>query len=89
MEKQTENQTLVVENRTHTRISGVQEVLTATEKGAVVKLLTGGTIQLSGAGLKVEKLSPEEKVLVISGTISKIEYLEQTTSKGFFKRLFK
>ena len=88
MEKQTENQTLTIENRTHTRITGVSEVLTATEKGAVVKLTTGA-IQLFGSGLKVEKLSPEEKLLVLSGSVSKVEYIADATPKGFFKRLFK
>lgn len=86
MEKQ--SQMLTIENRTHTRITGVEEVLTATEKGTVVKLTTGA-MQLFGAGLKVEKLSPEEKLLVLSGTVSKVEYLAETSPKGFFKRLFK
>lgn len=89
MEKQTENQTLVIENKSHTRISGVQEVLTATDKGVLVKLFTVGAIQLFGSGLKVEKLSPEEKLLVLSGTISKVEYIAELGGKGFFKRLFK
>ena len=88
MEKQTEMQTLTIENRTHTRITGVTEVLTVTEKGTVVKLMTG-VMQIFGSGLKVEKLSPEEKLLVLSGTINKVEYLEASAPKGFFKRLFK
>ena len=88
MEKQSENQTLTIENRNHTRITGAEQVLTATEKGAVVKL-SSGAIQIFGMGLKVEKLSPEEKLLVLSGSVSKIEFISDVTPKGFFKRLFK
>ncbi|MBQ8468361.1 MAG: YabP/YqfC family sporulation protein [Clostridia bacterium] len=80
--------TLVVENKNQTKITGVVEVLSATDKAAVIKLVDGN-VQIFGAGLKVEKLSPEEKLLLLSGSVSKIEFLNELGGKGFFKRLFK
>ena len=80
--------TLFVENKNQTRITGVAEVLSATDKTALVKL-NDGHIQIWGTGLKVEKLSPEEKLLLLNGNVTKIEFLSQVVGKGFFKRLFK
>lgn len=88
MEQKNNTHTLNIENRSHAQITGVLEVLSATEKGTTIKL-TDGILQIGGSGLRVEKLSPEEHTLVLNGTITKVEYSEQIGGKSFFKKLFK
>lgn len=79
---------LIVENKKIANITQVAEVVSVTEKSAYLKLVDGA-MQICGTGLKIEKLSPEEKIVTIIGEITKIEYLGQAGGKGFFKKLFK
>ncbi len=78
---------VTMENRSKTIITGVQEVLSATQGGVYIKLYDG-QMEISGENLKVEKLSPEEKLLIISGLVNSIKY-NTLSSKNFFKKLFK
>ena len=79
---------LSVEGKKIAKITHVAEVVSVTEKSAYIKLVDGA-MQICGANLKIEKLSPEEKFVTIVGEISKIEYLGQIGGKGFFKKIFK
>ena len=88
MEQKNNTHTINIDNRKHTHITGVVEVLSATEKNTTIKLVDG-VLSISGSGLRVEKLSPEEHTLVLNGTINKLEYSEQLGGKSFFKKLFK
>lgn len=81
------NHNITIENRAKTTITGVAEVLSATGGGVYIKLFDGH-LEISGENLKVEKLSPEEKLLVMSGTVNSLRY-NTATSKNFFKKLFK
>lgn len=83
MEKQEHG--IILQNK-KMQISGVKEMISATEKAIIIKLAENN-LQICGQNLKIEKLSPEENSVVISGDFQKIEYGQ--SKKGFFKRLFK
>ena len=85
---QNQPHSLSLDNQSRAHITGVQEVISATEKGVLIKLATG-SMQLAGEGMRVEKLSPEEKVVIIVGTIYEIKYGHAGAKTGFFKKLFR
>lgn len=87
METQTSHK-ITIENRTKTQITDVVEVKSATEK-VVVLLLSKGAMQITGENLHINKLSIEEKVLLLDGTVTELKYTEKTRTKSFFKKLFK
>ncbi len=68
------------------QIQGVVEIVSATEKAAVIKL-QDNILQISGQNLKIEKLSPEEHFVCLSGEFQKLEYGQ--SKKGFLKRIFR
>ena len=86
MDNKNQTHNIIVENRQHAQITGVEEMISATEKTLIVKL-ADGNLQINGSDLKIDKLAPEEKLLRLSGTIQKIEYMEG--KKSFFKKLFR
>lgn len=77
-----------IENRLRTVISAVTEVISATEKLINLKLETC-SMQITGENLHINKLSIEEKLLILDGTINELKYVETITGKSFFKRMFK
>lgn len=85
MEKQISHN-FMLENKVRAYITGVQEVLSATDKCVIIKLVDS-LMTLQGDGLKIEKLSPEEKSLTVKGTVLLARYGGE--QKSFFKRLFK
>lgn len=87
METQTLHK-ITIENRTKTQITDVVEVKSATEK-VVVLLLSKGAMQITGENLHINKLSIEEKVLLLDGAVTELKYTENTKTKSFFKKLFK
>lgn len=82
------NHSINLENQAKALITGVLEVIIATNSGVLCKL-SANHLQIVGQNLRVEKLSPEEKVLVVTGTIYEIKYISNTTKTGFFKKLFR
>ena len=87
-QKPVQNHTINLENQSKAHITGVNEVITATDKGVLCKLASSN-LQICGENLRVEKLSPEEKLLIIVGTIFDIKYSQTGTKSGFFKKLFR
>lgn len=85
--QQTVSHTISIDNRSHMLITGVKEVVSATDGGVYIKLFDG-ILEISGENLRVEKLSPEEKLLKLSGTINSLKY-NSGTPKNIFKKLFK
>lgn len=76
-----------MKNQTNLNITGVLEVVSATDKVVVCKL-PNSYLQIGGENLRVEKLSPEDKMLIIVGTVLDIKYVGG--QKGnFFKKLFR
>jgi sporulation protein YabP len=77
-----------IENRAKTIVTGVAEVVSATEHGVLLRLIDG-TLEIAGNGLRVEKLSPEEKLVSILGEVGGLKYDGSKETKNIFKRIFK
>ena len=82
------NHTLVIDNMSKINITGVYEVITATDKAILCKLGTG-FLQVGGETLRVEKLMPEEQLLIASGKVYEAKYISGQAKSGFFKKLFR
>ncbi len=84
-----ENKTssITLENRKRIMITGISEVVSQIDKCVVIKT-TLGNLSINGSSLRVTKLNLEEGVLVVDGQIDALKYFE-SSSKGFFKRVFK
>ncbi len=78
--------TLTIENPGKIMVTAVAEVLSATSRAVYIQLASG-SLQLLGEELKVEKLSPEEKLLIVSGKLTSAVY--GGGQKSLFKRIFK
>lgn len=87
-ENQLANHSLEMENQTNLKITGVLEVISATDKGVLCKL-ANSHLQIFGDNIRVEKLSPEDKILVITGLINGIKYSGGQKGKNLFKKLFR
>jgi len=83
-----EKHIFTLENNKRAIVTGVVEVVSSTDK-AVVARTDVVTFQISGEGLRVAKLVPEEKLCQIEGEIYKLEYHKSVQGKNFFKRIFK
>ena len=88
VDKQVLNHVITIDNRKKMMLTGIVEVVSATEKTIVAKL-TDKTIYILGADLRVSKLNLEETLLIVEGMIDSFKYAEISSSKGFFKRVFK
>ena len=82
------NHIVTIENKKKIMLTGIIEVLSATDKTVVTKTREN-TIHIIGESLRVSKLSLEEGVLIIEGLISNFKYLESIAGKGIIKRIFK
>ena len=81
------NQTITLENQKRMMLNVIIEVLIQVDKCVIAKT-NGKQVIISGVGLRVTKLSLEEGIMIVDGTIESFKYNE-ISSKGFFKRLFK
>lgn len=88
VENQTINHTICMENQTNLRITGVLEVISATDKGILCKL-SHSQLQIVGENLRVEKLAPEENLLIIVGAVCSIKYSGGQKNNNLFKKLFR
>ncbi len=80
--------TLTMENRKKLLLGGIVEVVSSLDKTIIAKTAEN-TLTISGSGLRVTKLSLEDGTLIIDGTIDDIKYSGLSSSKSFFKRIFK
>ena len=88
MENKIINQKIEIDNRKLINVSCVDEVLSSTEKELYARL-DRDILQITGDGLKIIKLEPEEKILVVSGKINGLMFTSKFSKKSLFKRLFK
>ena len=83
------NQKIEILDRKTINVSGVEEeVLSSTEKEVFVKI-EKEILQILGEGMKIVKLVPEEKSLVVSGLINGIMISSRPTKKSLFGKVFK
>lgn len=69
-------------------VVGVIEVLSSTEKEVTAKLEDGFMV-ISGSGMTISKLVPEEEFLIVSGNINGIKYETKANKKSFLGKVFK
>lgn len=69
-------------------VTGVVEVLSSTDKDVLAKL-EKDYIQISGSGLTIAKLMPDEKLLEVTGQIACFQYISKLNKKSFFGKVFK
>ena len=86
--QKTQNHTITLDNQSKATITGVQEVVSATEKGVLLKL-SNCSMQIAGENIRVEKLSPEEKILILVGKVFEVKYSSATAKTSFFKKMFR
>lgn len=80
--------TLQAENCNKLNISGVSEVLGATET-AVCLLTSCGILDIAGQNIKIKKYNAEEGGISLVGEFISFKYSQSKSPAGFFKRLFK
>ena len=79
---------LHIYSREKLEIVGAVEVLSSTDKEAMIKLESGVLI-VQGSGITISKLVPEDKFLVLSGKIKGLAFEEKITKKSLISKVFK
>ncbi|GHU99584.1 hypothetical protein FACS1894211_05240 [Clostridia bacterium] len=81
---------LQLDMRNRAILTGVEEVISMTEPAAQIMTSAGG-LRIEGAGMHIAKYNAEEGMLVIEGTVNKLQYTggDGAGGKGLFKRMFK
>ena len=74
--------------REYMEMNSAVEVMSATEKEIIIKLLTG-FVYVTGSELKISKLVPEEKFVSLTGKILGLKFENKKLKKSFFNRIFK
>ena len=69
-------------------VVGVEEVVSSTEKEAIVKV-ENGLLVVQGSGITISKLVPEDRFLILSGKIKMISFEEKLTKKSLMSKVFK
>ena len=77
---------LEVNARRNLKITGVNEVVSATTSEIIAKTECG-PLSITGQNLKVKSLLINEKILEAEGDIAKIEYAK--AKKNFFQKIIK
>ncbi len=80
--------TITIERRKRMMVTGVLEVLSATDKCVIIRI-KDSLIYGVGKDLRVGKLVLEEGLLVVDGEVESVKYQVKSQGKNFFKRLFK
>lgn len=82
------NQILTIFAREKLEVTSAVEILSSTEKEIFVKL-ENDVLQISGEGMKINKLVPENKSLSVSGKINGLNFISKMAKKSLFKKVFK
>ena len=87
-ENQRVKQTLTVNNREELHLDGVLNV-EGFDEGYVSLSTVGGRVVIEGTNLKIEALTKENGVILISGKIDGVLYSDEKGRSGIFSRFFK
>ena len=79
---------LTVKEQKEVILDGVINIEGFDESYVLIKT-NSGKITLEGTGLKIESLTKESGVIVVSGKVLSVTYDESKGGSGFFGRLFK
>lgn len=77
---------LSLTNRSNINLSGIIEVISATDKEVILKT-TIGSLNILGNGLKIKNLNSETKELSLLGEAYEIKY--NKSKKLMFSKIFK
>lgn len=77
---------LTLDERKTLRVSGVIEVESFDEQGAVLRTCCG-LLLVRGEGLHMRSLSADGGQVVVDGTVTSLSYEEARKTRGFFGRL--
>ena len=81
-------QNLIIKNRNQISIDGVRNV-EGFDDGYVNISTDAGRLIIEGENLKIEGLTKENGVILISGRIDAVIYSDEKPRAGFFGKLFK
>ena len=79
---------VIMENRKHLSVSGVDEVESFDEL-EIVAVTSGGSLIIRGSELHIDKLDLDSGELSITGLITDLCYEEVSKSQSLWARLFK
>lgn len=80
---------ITLKDRSNLIVSGVEHIYSFSDKKVEVKT-SAGEMVIEGENLDMSKLSIDDKVINIDGTINAIIYSkERKTQESFFKKVFK
>ncbi len=82
--------TVSLEDRRHLRVGGITDVI-GYDEHSVTAHTTRGILTVEGDGLHVRKISLEEGMLLLDGTVTALYYTEEAPAHtgGFWERLFR
>ena len=75
-----------LQNRRNLKITGVEEILTATPTEVVAKT-TEGPLVITGGDMKIKNLNNEQKTVEIEGEINELKY--SSKKKKFIQKIFR
>jgi sporulation protein YabP len=81
-------QTLVLNNRTELKLTGIKKVK-STEPSMIIANLDTGAVVINGTGLSVQHLDIKEGFLEIQGEINNIKFTNQISKSFSIKNMFK
>ena len=80
--------TLMLENRNHLEVGGVEKVVSFSPTD-IVLVAMNCTLHISGEQLETEKLDVENGVFVVDGLISQLKWETKKEKIPFLKRIFR
>lgn len=91
MDENATSHTVTLDNRNRLTVTAVNDIESFDEEKIVV-LTEMGTMTVSGADFKINRLNVDDGQLIIDGEVDEIHYSQSTslnTDRGFFGRLFR
>ena len=82
-----ENQ-ITLKDRKELSVTGVKDVNVFTDE-SVVLTLESSSLVIKGESLHVNKLNLESGEVNVDGKVNSLQYIKETTDKGFIKRLLR
>lgn len=90
MDENTREHKVTIENRERLTVGAVEDIESFDEEKIVI-LTDMGTMVVSGADFRINRLNVDDGQLIIEGSIDEIQYSDTAPkdSGGFFSRLFR
>lgn len=79
---------ILLKDRKYLSITGVKDVNAFTEEN-IILLLDASSLVIKGDNLHINKLNLEEGEVDVDGKVNSLQYIKETSDKGFIKRLLR